>query len=162
MIIADFAAQRKEDVIETVHNLFAIISQISAQTDKYVYQPTRQFTRNRLISLARVVELILTMSAGSLNNELMSEVFLENSGVIPTVSAFCQKRQKIRPELFRDMFDEHKQLCPQDKTWRNRRVFACDGSDLLYPKDPTDIDCAHGEYSSMHVNTLYDVLNDVI
>lgn len=61
----------------------------------YVHDPKRDFTRNRKISLRTLIELLITMGAGSQNKEILE--FFKFDVALPTASALIQHLNKLKP-----------------------------------------------------------------
>ena len=76
----------------------------AAKTRERFRQAKTHFTRERVLSFGMVAVLILRGHKVSLQNALnkffgaLGEVFR-----VPTASAYCQARQKVKPELFRHL-----------------------------------------------------------
>jgi hypothetical protein len=93
------------------------------------------FTRNRRLTLVRLVLFICRLGKKTLSVEL--ENFFENELALAescTVSAFCQQRKKLKPEFF-SLWNEvlyssfyHYADSKECKRWRGFRLFAADGS----------------------------------
>ena len=82
-------------------NLFDSIDQILLNKASYVKNPT-DHSRTRKLSFKTIINSILQMSGGSINNELLS--FFNCSDTTPTAAAFVQQRSKILPTAFEDIF----------------------------------------------------------
>ena len=143
--------------------------------EKYRVHP-QDFTRQRVLSFSRVAILILRGHKLSLQNAL-NRVFTALGKVfaVPTDSAYCQARQKLRPELFIDL----NQVACQDfyrlygadnevLTWRGRRVLGYDGSYINLP-NTAELREKHSLQRNQHGSecvqalsgVLYDVRNDI-
>lgn len=132
------------------------------------------FTRDRQLNLPRVATLILRGHKVSQQNAL-NKFFreLDQLASLPTASAYCQARQKLKPELFihlNQMTVEHYvELSKADASlqlWRGHRVFGVDGTKLNLPDTPS-LRAAfslavnqYGESVQALSVVLYDLLND--
>ena len=129
----------------------------------YVRDP-RDFSRNRMLTLPTMLELILGFTGKSLPKELLD---LDDP---VTASAFVQQRDKLTMKMFKDLFVHSSKSAPCRKKFHGFRLLAIDGSDLNTPyrtnssfynkgsakkKDGTS---GRG-YNSVHLNAMYDVLN---
>lgn len=99
------------------------------------------FTRCRKLPFWRTTVLILRSWKASLHNKL-NKFFedLDLLDVMPTSSAFCQARKKIKPELFIYLRNEIVNFFftnyPKSgliKRWKGRLLWAIDGSRLNIP-----------------------------
>lgn len=91
--------------------------------------------------MSRLTLLILRGHKLSLQNAL-NKVFsaLADLFRVPTASAYCQARQKLKPELFAHLNEQvcrdFYQLAGKEgevRLWRSHRVLACDGTYLTLP-----------------------------
>jgi hypothetical protein len=106
--------------------------------------------------------------------DCLVELTLKEESVNLTASAFCQSRQKPRPEFFRDGLHH---LCREFytdnelnvKLWQGKRLLAIDGSIIELPHT-AELEQEYGTYANQHktlrvqarVSLLYDVLNDLV
>ena len=145
-------------------NLFNSIDQISLNKTSYVKNPT-DHSRTRKLSFKAIINSILQMSGGSINNELLS--FFNCSDTTPTAAAFVQQRSKILPTAFEDVFKSFTNSSNPNATYKNYRVLAIDGSDLHVPTNPKDKDSYFPRindqrpYNLLHLNALYDVCGKI-
>ena len=102
------------------------------------------FSRQPILTFPRVATLILRGHKVSQQNAL-NKFFreLNQPEVIMTGSAYCQARQKIKPELFvhlnASLVEEFTLLSQADQTWqtwRGHRVLGADGTKLNLPNTP--------------------------
>ena len=80
--------------------LFKSIEQLVQNKASYVRNPTDP-SRTRKLSFKTIINTILQISGGSINNELLT--FFNCSETIPTAAAFVQQRSKILPTAFEDL-----------------------------------------------------------
>ena len=145
-------------------NLFDSIDQILLSKASYVKNPT-DHSRTRKLSFKTIINSILQMSGGSINNELLS--FFNCSDTTPTAAAFVQQRSKILPTAFEDIFKSFTNSSNPNATYKSYRVLAIDGSDLHVPTNPKDKDSYFPRindqrpYNLLHLNALYDVCGKI-
>lgn len=60
------------------------------------------FTRNRKLTMDKVIEILLSMKGGTLQKELYKFSKLNNMDIFSS-SAFVQQRSKILPQAFKDI-----------------------------------------------------------
>ena len=94
------------------------------------------FTRTRKLPFWRVAVLILRGWKTSFQNRINK--FFDDLGlleIIPTASAFCQAREKIKPEFFKALnenvarfFYDNYEKEGLVKKWKGRLLWAVDGS----------------------------------
>lgn len=111
------------------------------QTREKYREKATDFTRERVLTFARVAILILRGHKISLQNAL-NECFAALGELlrVPTASALCQARQKIEPELFvrlnQVVVEDSYRLSGADGemlTWRGHRLLGADGTYLNLP-----------------------------
>ncbi len=135
------------------------------------------FTRNRKLPFWKTTVLILRSWKTSIHSRL-TKFFddLNLLDVMPTASAFCQARKKIKPELFIALKDETVKFFYKNyeksglvKRWKGRLLWAIDGTYINIP----DTQETRNKYN-IQVNQydkdgivqalssfLYDVLNEI-
>lgn len=139
--------------------LFSEIKTASADYEKYCYNPSRDFSRNRKLSFETVVKSIIGMESKSLTNELI-DIF--NSSGMPSTSAFIQQRNKIKPEVFKSIFSSFTNKLISE-TEEDLPILAIDGSDIQIPTNPKDEKSyypgTNGQkpYNLLHLNALYNL-----
>lgn len=101
----------------------------------------KAFSRNRILTFARLALLVLRGHKLALQNAL-NKVFTALGEVlsVPTASAYSQARQKLKPEVFahlneivcRDFYQLYE---PEGfvHRWHTHRLLACDGTYLNLP-----------------------------
>lgn len=133
------------------------------------------FTRQRQLPLPRVAVLILRGHKVSQQNAL-NKVFteLDSASSVPTGSAYCQARQKLRPELFAQLnqqtVTDFYTLSSDDASlsrWHGHRLLGADGTTLNLPDTPETrhtfsvVANQHTDYVQATAVVLYDVGNDL-
>lgn len=137
----------------------------------YLYEPHRTFVRQSPLTFSRTVGLISDLARQSLA-VVLGRFFRWRPEEVVTKSAFCQRRQAIKPAFFRDLFlltARHFYHCfPDYKRWKGKRLQAIDGTGLALPHYPhlgevfgTHLN-QHGARPSVRLLVRHDVLNNVI
>jgi Transposase DDE domain len=145
--------------------------------EKYRIAPG-DFSRQPILTFPRVATLILRGHKVSQQNAL-NKFFreLKQPEIVLTGSAYCQARQKIKPELFVHLnacvIGEFTALSQADqtwRTWRGHRLLSADGTKLNLP-DTTELRAAYSLIGNQHgaagervqglAVVLYDLLNDI-
>jgi len=143
--------------------LLSIIREMSKTPALFVKSPGKDFTRDRKLPFEAVMHTLISMGGNSLYAEL-----LETRGYnadIATTSAFSQQRDKLLPYAFDFLLHEFTHSYPGSKKYKGYRLLAVDGSDLLVPTNPDDIETyittnPNGKgHNRMYLNALYDLLN---
>lgn len=134
------------------------ISMVVSAHSLYVKNPNTDFSRNRKLNLSTMIHLILSMQGNSLSKELYD--YFKSKTITVTPSAFVQQRDKIKPELFKALFDIFNSLCNDNKTYKGYHLYAVDGSDINIPTNPESKDTYFEQgFNQFHLNALYDVMN---
>jgi hypothetical protein len=135
------------------------------------------WTRKANLTFARVIWLILQGHHQSLQNNLND--FYKKIGAVqdvPTAAAYCQARQKVKPEIFEylnqqllesfyHLFEEEQKI----QRWKGHRLIALDGSYINLPSSQELRDkysVQTNQYETCEQvqalgSFLYDLLNDV-
>lgn len=96
--------------------------------------PGHDFTRQHLgkLSFYDTMRLIISMRKGSTNDEIM-DYFDLDPDLIPSQSAFCQRRRQISLSAFEYLFSEFSSSFPSttDK-FKDHCILACDGCHVVY------------------------------
>ncbi|UYO62753.1 IS4 family transposase [Acetobacterium wieringae] len=110
-----------------------------------------------------MIELLITMGAGSQNKELLE--FFKFDASLPTASALIQQRNKLKPSALLFVLQDFCKSFEKIKRYKGYRLLAVDGSKVPIFRDPTDTDTfvILNQYSEglnfLHVNALYDICN---
>jgi hypothetical protein len=155
-------------------------NELFAQKTRSEFRVNRaDFSRQPLLTLPRVATLILRghkVSQQNAVNKLFRELE-ESPAEQPTGSAYCQAREKLRPELFIHLNNltasQFEHLSEQDgslQSWHGRRLLGCDGTRLNMPDNPLTRDAftltsnqyeGAGERVQGFAVVLYDLLHDI-
>lgn len=149
--------------------LISEINKVASEPHNYCTNPDTDFTRNRKLSMEKMLQGIIGMESKSLTNELLD--LCDASAETPSASAFIQQRDKIRPIAFESIFKNFSKKL-MNSFDNDIPVFAIDGSDIQIPTNPTDTESyiagtnGHKGYNLLHINALYDlnkhIYSDVI
>ena len=139
--------------------LSSVISDVARTPESYCVDPKRDFTRTRKITMKTILEGTINMEGKSLPNEL-TDMFnkLEDA---PTVSAFVQQRDKVKPEAFEAVFNKFTSGIRTNT--KEMTILAVDGSDVRLPDNPDEFatrlpgGSTQDPYNSLHINALYDL-----
>jgi hypothetical protein len=157
--------------------LKAIIS--SVELSRQFRRAATDFTRQRLLSFGWVVVLMLSGKKLSLQNAL-NKFFTAIGQVwqVPTASAYCQAKQKVKAEVFqslnRSVSQDFYRLYGaegQVERWHGHRLVGSDGSYLNLPDTP-ELRAAFSVHRNQHPGkdseqvqalgmVLSDLLNDI-
>ena len=119
-----------------------------------------QPSRNRKLSWAGVICLLIGAEGGSLAKEL------HRADIDVTPAAISQRRAQISPETFRDVFQRFNASCEDSGNFRGYRLLAVDGTSVNIsrnPKAPSFVqnESAPNGYNQLHLNPLYDLCNKI-
>jgi Transposase DDE domain len=152
---------------EFIQNSLIIESYRSKESD---------FTRDRKLSFGTTAVLILTSWKTSIHNRLNK--FFDDLNLVvgmPTASAFCQARKKIKPELFITLKDEIVKFfydvhgkAGLVKRWNGRLLYAIDGLIINIPdteETRKKYSIQTNQYKDGTVQALssflYDLMNEI-
>ena len=147
------------------NTLLAVIRNMAKHPENFCHCPEKDFTRNRKLSLEKVLTLLVKMGGHSLRDEMLDCLDFEETPA--TVSALVQQRNKLLPEALEYLFREFTNRCHDPKTYKGYRLLAVDGSDLQFSANPNDplsyFPGVNGQkpYSFLHLNALYDLSSNL-
>ncbi len=142
-----------------------IISGMESNSESFVRNPKRDFTRKRKLDFTTIIKMIIGMGGDSLSKEII-EFFNYNEGVV-TTSAFVQQREKILPLAFEYLLKEFNKCVKSSSLHKGYRLIAVDGTDLSVYANPEDkenyfkIKNTEKAYGLLHLNALYDLSNKI-
>ena len=130
--------------------------------------PGHDFTRQHLgkLSFYDTMRLIISMRKGRTNDEIM-DYFDLDPDLIPSQSAFCQRRRQISLSAFEYLFSEFSSSFPSttDK-FKDHCILACDGCHVVYATNSDIIEdynkprlIDYKGYNHMHLNGFVDVIS---
>lgn len=145
--------------------LDSIINEAVSKISEFTTKPTA-FSRHRVIDVSKLIMLIINMQSESIQKELFKNISL--SGCSITASAFVQAKAKLKPDIFRYIFDQLNMNLASLKLYNDEyRLFAIDGSDfnqVWNPKSENIVcfeDSNRKPYCQVHLNALYDLENKI-
>ena len=140
------------------------IDKVSSDVERCVRIPGKDFTRSRKLPLKTMLLMLIGIGGGSLAKELYDWFGYKTD--TPTVSAFVQQRDKIKPEALEMIFKEFVSTTVPQKRTNGFRLLAVDGSDLRLPANPTDEFSSianhqdQKRYNLVHLNAMYDLTSN--
>lgn len=119
--------------------LLAAISQITARKGKFVKHPGRDFSRNRKISMDKLLFFLIGVESSTMLFELQkfSLLFCKSNTLLPSCSAMFQQRVKLSENALPTVFSEFNQMFPP-KTVNGLHLLAVDGTQIDIPYDLWD------------------------
>ena len=131
---------------------------------------SRDFTRERSLCFADLVQFLLQLGKSSVQQEL--DIFLDGQQISYTGSALSQHRKKLDPEIFIHLNDiqikHYYSQAPFIKKWKGYRLIAIDGSTMQLPYSEELVE-EFGHFSTRtendrkvvmgRISQAYDVLN---
>lgn len=143
--------------------LDSVINEAVSKISEFTTKPAA-FSRHRLIDVSKLIMVIINMQSESIQKELFKNISLSGCGI--TASAFVQAKAKLKPDIFRYIFDQLNKSLISLKLYKDEyRLFAIDGSDfnqVWNPKSENVVlfkDAKHKSYCQVHLNALYDLEN---
>lgn len=137
------------------------IYEANANRSEFVYNPDKDFTRNRKIGFDELIQFVMTMGAGSLKDEIYDYYGLKLDN--PTSPAIILQREKVKPKAFEWIFNRFNELTkPKNPVLFNGfRLMAIDGCCSRISKDKNDklTYVAKSDYCAFHLNASYDLLS---
>ena len=115
-------------------------------------------SRNRKLSCAGVIRLLIGAEGGSLAKEL------HRANIDATPAAVSQRRAQIDPETFQNVFQRFNTSCKDSGNFRGYRLLAVDGTSVNIPRNPgapsfVQNESAPNGYNQLHLNPFYDLCN---
>lgn len=150
--------------VDLKNDLFLTIDSILDRREEYLNNPDSAFTRKKKISFAQTILFPMIAGAGNIATELL-DFFGEDR--LPLPSAMIQRRNQVKSEAFKTLFNEFTKKLPTPKTFHGYQLIACDGVRLNLPYNPSDEDTFIKEIkgrkgiNQIHLNCMYDILNDL-
>lgn len=134
--MADFSLITKE-------KLKTIIQNMNRNIEPFIKQPGIDFSRTRKILFTDVIQFLLSLQSGCLDNEMLH--FFSYSLKSPTSSAMIQSRSKVKLAALEHIFHKFVDACPVTPRFRGYHLLAVDGSKFVLPENKKEPLC--------HVNT---------
>ena len=145
------------------NKLNMLIRSMEKNTSDFVVNPKRDFVRKSELSFSKTMRFILGMGSRTLGKELMD--FYGYDPKIVSVSAIVQRRTKILPSAFQQLFHRFNASFSQSRFFHGYRLYAVDGSDIHIPTNRDDYSTHYNAntdstgYNLIHLNALYDLMN---
>lgn len=148
--------------------LNSIIMDMSNHHWLFSNNPGHDFMRQQSgkLSFYDTMRLIIGMGKGNTNDEIM-DYFDLDTDLIPTQSAFNQRRSQISLSAFEYLFSEFSSAFPTTTNkFKDHCILACDGCHVVYTTNseiledynkPRLID--YKGYNHMHMNGFVDVIS---
>lgn len=136
------------------------LKRISSLKKDFIIDPEKNFSRNRIFTFEKIIWSVLSFEGKSLPNELLN--LFNNKLETPSVSAFVQQRNKVKPEAFKSLFDSFTKVLINSFK-EDFHIFAVDGSDIQIYTNPFDSKTYHPKkeeyrgFNLLHINALYDL-----
>lgn len=157
-----------QDILLSLNSIIDSLPQ-RPEFNSLIYDSQKNFTRDSKFGFSNTVHFLFSAGPSTLKNELSSYSSATEFNV--TSSAIVQSRSKIKPSLFRFIFDQLNQKYPCDRTYKGYRLIAVDGSKSNIPYNPKDrpslhlgVPKANGEpgkgYNQVHLSTSFDILDN--
>lgn len=152
-----FAAQVK-------NSLLHIISSMVSHPEDFFMHPRTDFSRNRKLDFSTLLQLIISMEAGTVRDELLK--FFSYDKDTASNSAFFQQRAKLTDNALPYLFHAFNSLYPCSLYKNKYQLLAADGSSFTFTRNPLDGDSyfapdgktANG-YNQIHLIPLFDILS---
>ena len=123
------AENLKQTLLEDIH-------QISLHPELFAKHPGKDFTRERKLSAEDVLIFPILMERESMNRELLK--YFNYSLNAPSISAYCQQRQKLLPDTYRQVFQRFNSHFLDSLYKRKYVLTAVDGSGFNLFYNPLD------------------------
>ena len=154
---------------EVKQKLDSIIQDMSDHHWLFTQYPGRDFSRQHLgkLSFADTIRMTIGMGKGSTDDEIM-EYFDYDYDLIPSQSAFNQRRSLISPNTFPYLFDAFSSSFPTTthQFKDNMCILAFDGCHVVYTTNAELIEdynkprlADYKGYNHMHLNGFLDVIS---
>lgn len=142
-----------------------ILTEMSSDLTPFVKNPTSDFTRERKLGFAKMMNLFISKGSGTLKHELL-EFMDYHPNLLPTPAAFYQQRSKLDISAFKHALKEFNNEFPLT-TFRDKYyLLACDGTGFNIarnPDDPSTFTPSNGTsqkgFNMIHATALYDIFS---
>lgn len=160
--------------VQIIGELKRFLEEVStnAELKKIFTENETDFSRDRILTLKRIVGIIINMPKRSLSIEIREFLHSLSGEESCTKSAFCLQRSKLKPIFFQvwntflvSLFYHY--YGEKVLRWRNYLIYSVDGSTAYLPNTDEIVEY-FGTQSNQHVSVpmarvmqIYDVLNDI-
>ena len=137
------------------------LSRLESNLSDFVANPGKDFTRHRLLDFKTVVKTLMALSGKTMNNELVDLFITKNQ--VPSVSAFSQQRNKLKPEVFYQLLRLFQKQPTENQLFKGYRLLAVDGSGMQIADNKDDLDSRHSgiggkaPFNEVFVHGLFDI-----
>lgn len=148
--------------------LNSILAEMANRYWLFVTNPGSDFIRQNVgkLSFENTIRFILSMGKGTTSDELM-DFFSMDPDLIPSQSAFMQRRNQLSEYTFQYLFNEFSASFPQTThQFKGKCVLAVDGTHVVYSTNEQYIEdynkprmADHKGYNHMHLNGFVDVIS---
>lgn len=145
--------------------LWAIVDSMACNSDRFVKNPGKDFSRERKLGFVQLIRFFLSMESGCINHELLKYFYFVPED-IPSASAFIQQRAKLLPDTFRHILTQFNLRFPLKGFMGRYSLIAVDGCEFNItrnPKDPSTFHPPTGNskkgFNSIHTISLYDLFS---
>lgn len=144
--------------------LDSIINDIESDIKKFVNNPEKDFTRKRKLDFKTMIKLMISMEGGSIQKELFE--YFKYDVATATTPAFIQQREKLKPQVFKEIFTQLNNSFPRDNKYQGYTLLSIDGSKVTYTLNELEPDCivrnneGSRAVSLVNLNAMYDLLEN--
>ena len=149
---------------QTKHRLFEIISEMASHPGDFSNHPETDLSRNRKLDFHNLLQLIVSMEAGSVKDELLK--FFSFAKDTASHFAFFQQRAKLSDDALPYLFHSFNKLYPYTFYKDKYQLLAADGSSFTFTRNPLDIDSyfapdgtTTNAYNQVHIIPLFDLIS---
>lgn len=141
------------------------IANMAGHIQDFAVRPGRDFTRNRKLGFEDFVSMLIAMGTGSISHELM-EYFSYAPDVVPSKSAFCQRRGCLEEDAVRHLLKAFSSRFDLGAYGDGYSLVAVDGSTFCFGPDRLDPTTFHEDrdecrgHNDVHAVALYDIVGD--
>lgn len=147
-----------------IKSLFSsAVNSVASSIEAYAVNPGRDFTRSRKLPADKLIRFLISEGSSTTKNELID--FFGPSRLSPSSSAFCQQREKLKPEALREVFLKFNESVAYENKPTRYRFLAADGSTATFFSCPRFasseyyVEPGHSAkgFYSIHINAFYDL-----
>ena len=153
---------KQADVIKS--QLLTAIDELISDPLKFTVNPDKDFTRNRKLGAKDLIQLLLTMEADCINEEIYK--YFGYSTNAPTKAAFYKQRCKLNSKALPNLLQQFNSKLSEKLYGNGYRLIACDGSTVNIFRNPDDKDSYYppdgrSKYgvNLIHINAFYNILD---
>lgn len=142
-----------------------ILPEMVENISEYVNNPGKDMTRRRCLDPEKILLFLMSLTSHRSQTEVLN-FFGVNQEKLPSLSAFCQQRGKLKLSFFEEFLRKFNQKFPFEKLHKEYHLLAVDGSDINLPTDKHDftyrVKMARSErcYYQAHLNAMFDIMEN--